>query len=107
MTQINSEDTKIKIQPQKSKRDFIIALLLAAIPFIALLVIMAARSGNGGNLIWVATVILWIIALIVNAAFAISGKRRWITLGILAGVVIGLGCIVLSCSAILAIAVSS
>jgi hypothetical protein len=107
MTQNNTDDNKIKLPPQRSRRDFIIALIFTAIPFAALLTIIAIRARNGGELIWAATVLLWVIALIVNAVFAISGKRRWITFGILAGVIVGLGCIVLSCSTILAVAVTS
>ncbi len=105
MTQSDNEDKMVKLPPQRSKRDFIIALISTTIPFVALLIIIAVRVRNGGELIWAATVLLWVTALIVNAVFAISGKRRWITLGILAGVIIGLGCIVLSCSTILAVSV--
>jgi hypothetical protein len=101
MIRNNNDDMKIVLPPQHNIRDYIIALLLTVIPFITLLIVMAIRSGNGGNLIWLVTLFLWVVALIVNAAFAISGKRRWITFGILTGIIIGLGCIVLSCSALL------
>jgi hypothetical protein len=101
MIRNNNEDMKILLPPQHNIRDFVIALLLTIIPFVTLLIVMAIRSENGGNLIWLVTLILWIVALIVNATFAISGKRRWVTFGILTGIIIGLGCIVLSCSALL------
>jgi hypothetical protein len=104
--QNNDNNKNLILLPPRNKRDFIIALISTSIPFIALLTIIAVRVGSGGELIWAATVLLWVIALIVNSVFAISGKRRGITFGILSGIIIGLGCILLSCSTILAVTVS-
>jgi hypothetical protein len=61
---------------------------------------MAVKAHNGGELFWALTVLIWVVALIVCGIAAIIGRRS-ITLGILAGVVIGLICIISSCTAIL------
>jgi hypothetical protein len=91
------EDLKKKSIFENRRRMFVTASIASAIPFIALLIIMAARVGKGGELVWVGTVLWWVITLIACAGFAIASKR-WITLGLLAGAVLGLAVIIFSCS---------
>ncbi len=82
---------------ENRKRILLIASIASGIPFIVLLIIMAVRVGKGGELVWVGTVLWWIITLLVCAGFAIASKR-WITLGLLVGAVLGLAVIVFSCA---------
>jgi uncharacterized membrane protein YagU involved in acid resistance len=91
------EDEKKKIPIENQRRKFLIPLIASSIPFIVLLIIMAVRVGKGGELVWMGTVLWWVITLLFCGGFAIASKR-WISLGLLAGAVLGLAVIVFSCT---------
>ena len=101
MRQKQVDETRKEPRPRNWNSDFFIPMVSTGIPFVLLVVIMALMAGRGGELVWAASLILWILALLVSAGFAIASKRR-ISLGILAGTAIGLIGLVVSCSAILA-----
>ena len=101
MTQKQVDETRKEPRPRNWNSDFFIPMVSTGIPFVLLVVIMALMAGRGGELVWAASLILWILALLVSAGFAIASKRR-ISLGILAGTAIGLIGLMVSCSAILA-----
>jgi|WetSurMetagenome_2_1015567.scaffolds.fasta_scaffold655836_1 hypothetical protein len=91
------EDLKKKSIHENRKRIFLSVSIASALSFIILLIVMAVRVGKGGELVWVGTVLWWVITLLVCAGFAIASKR-WITLGLLAGAVLGLAVIIFSCA---------
>lgn len=91
------DDDKKKSFSENRKLKFLIPLIASSIPFIVLMIIMAVRVGKGGELVWVGTVLWWVITLLFCGGFAIASKR-WITLGLLAGAVLGLAIIVFSCA---------
>jgi hypothetical protein len=79
---------------------FLKGLLGTGVPFVALFVIIAAMVGRGGELVWMLTLGLCIVALLVSAGFALADKRR-VALGILAGTAVGIVSLVLSCAIVL------
>ncbi len=80
---------------------FLTAGISTAIPFVVLFILTTAMVGKGGELVWMGSLALCVVALLVGAGFAIADKRR-IALGILAGVAVGLVGLVVSCSVVLA-----
>jgi len=82
-------------------RDFFKAMVFAAIPFVAVVIAIAAMVGKGGELVWALGLALCPFALLVSGGFAIAGKRT-IALGILAAFAIGVLGLILSCSVVLA-----
>jgi len=96
-SQNKNEDKSTKGTSEHKKRNFWTALIVATVLFLILMVIMAIRVGKGGELVWWGTVLLWIITLIGSGIFALASKR-WVTLGLLGGAVVGLVVIVFSCA---------
>lgn len=99
MTTIHNTDAKQATRPRL--RGFFAALLSTGVPFLALFFLTVGMAKKGGELLWVASLALCLLALAVSAAFAIADKRR-AALGILAGTAIGIVGLVVSCSTVLA-----
>jgi hypothetical protein len=99
VTQNRSQEKQEPSAPRKIS-GFLVALLSTAVPFVALFVIIAAMVGRGGELVWMLSLGLCVVALLASAGFALADKRR-AALGILAGVAIGMVGLVLSCSLVL------
>ena len=96
-------DEEKRIQPPLRRRigEFVKATVFTTIPFVVLVVIIAAMVGRGGELVWLAALGLWVLALLAGGGFAIAAKRQT-SLGILAGTAVGLVGLVVSCSVVLA-----
>jgi len=50
-------------------------MVFAAIPFVAVVIAIAAMVGKGGELVWALGLALCPFALLVSGGFAIAGKR--------------------------------
>jgi len=80
--------------------DFLISLLITAVPMIVLVVAVIVMAGSGGASLWWLTLMLWVLVILICAGFAVAGKRK-IALGILVGIAIGLAGLVVSCATVL------
>jgi uncharacterized membrane protein YdbT with pleckstrin-like domain len=92
--------------PRLRMSGFLLGLLATAVPFVVLFVFVAAMIGRGGELVWMLTLLMCVVALLVSGGFAILEKRR-VALGVLAGAAVGILSLVLSCSVVLATAAVS
>jgi hypothetical protein len=93
-------DRALSAPPRNGISSFLKGLLPTGVPFVALFIIIAIMVGKGGELVWMLTLGLCVVALLVSAGFALADKRR-VALGILAGSAVGVICLVLSCAFVL------
>ena len=86
--------------PPDGMSDFLLSLLITAIPMIVLVMAIMVTAGSGGASLWWLTLMLWVLVILICAGFAVAGKRK-IALGILIGIAIGLAGLVVSCTTVL------